>query len=192
MDIGVLVSQAFPYLGALTAAYGGAVLQRAQEEASNSTVEVGRRLLSRLTQRDESRPAIETAVTDLAEHPEDEDFQAAVRAQVRKALISPTRSWRRRSASCWPTPASPAPPGTRSRSPARRACRSATAIPRPTHSARPRRDRFTVQEDGAVSVHRPVQAATRAGRAHLDLRERPGRDASPTQRSPVGAAAWDV
>ena len=88
MDIGVLVSQAFPYLGAVAGAYGGAVLQRLQDEATNSTVEVGRRLLDRLLGRDESRPAIEAAVTDLAEHPEDEDFQAAVRAQVRKALTA--------------------------------------------------------------------------------------------------------
>ncbi|MEV4630116.1 hypothetical protein AB0J90_28035 [Micromonospora sp. NPDC049523] len=86
MDIGVLVSQAFPYLGAVAGAYGGAVLQRLQDEATNSTVELGRRLLARLLGRDESRPAIEAAVTDLGENPDDEDLQAAVRAQVKKAL----------------------------------------------------------------------------------------------------------
>jgi hypothetical protein len=88
MDVGVLVSQAYPYLGAVAGAYGGAVLQRLQDEATDSTVEVGRRLLGRLLGRDESRPAIEAAVTDLGEHPDDEDFQATVRAQVKKALTA--------------------------------------------------------------------------------------------------------
>ena len=46
-------------------------------------------LLRRLLAKDvPNREGIEASVVDLGEHPDDEDFQAAVRAQVKKALAA--------------------------------------------------------------------------------------------------------
>lgn len=92
MDVSVLVAAVFPYLSAAVAVYGRSVVERvedqAEEAAADATVGLGRRILRRLLGRAESREAIEGAVSDLADSPGDEDFQAAVRAQLKKALAA--------------------------------------------------------------------------------------------------------
>lgn len=85
-EIVAVATAAVPYVTAAVAAYGGAVLSRIQEAAADVTVDAGGRVLRRLLQRDESAPAIEAAVRDLAADPADEDRLAALRLQIRKAL----------------------------------------------------------------------------------------------------------
>ena len=90
MEPAELATTVLPYVSAVAGAYGGAVLDRVRDQVSDAgadaTVSLGRRLLLRLLGRSESAAAIEGAVVDLAEYPSDEDFQAAVRAQIKKAL----------------------------------------------------------------------------------------------------------
>jgi len=87
-DIAAIVSQVMPYITAAIGAYGTAVWTKAQETAADETVSLGRRLLQRLARREESRPQLEAAVADVADAPDDEDFIAALRGQIKKALAA--------------------------------------------------------------------------------------------------------
>jgi hypothetical protein len=76
-DIVAVATAAVPYVTAAVSAYGAAVLSRIQETAADATVNTGGRVLRRLLQRNESAPAIEAAVLDLAADPADSDRQVA-------------------------------------------------------------------------------------------------------------------
>jgi len=65
---------------------GGKVLTRSEDAAADGLTGLGKRLLARLRKVDATRPALDQAVADVAQFPEDEDFQAALRGQVKKAL----------------------------------------------------------------------------------------------------------
>jgi hypothetical protein len=74
-------------LTAAIGAYGREVLVRTEETAGDATVRLGLRLLARLRRGEgKAHAAVEEAVADVAQNPGDEDFQAALRAQVKKAL----------------------------------------------------------------------------------------------------------
>jgi hypothetical protein len=76
--------------GALAAAvgtYGKDVFNRLGEAASNATVGLGLKILGRV-RHGRKHPALEQAVADAAQNPSDEDFAAAVRAQLKKALAA--------------------------------------------------------------------------------------------------------
>jgi hypothetical protein len=88
MDIGALTDQLMPYLTSAIAAYGVAVAAKTQDTIADETVGLGRRLLQRILTRKESQPQIDAAITDLAQTPEDGDAAAALRLQVRKALMA--------------------------------------------------------------------------------------------------------
>jgi len=88
VDIPALAGQVMPYITAAIAAYGAAVWTKAQDTMADETVSLGRRLLQRLARREESRPQLEAAVADVAESPRDEDFVAALRGQIKKALAA--------------------------------------------------------------------------------------------------------
>jgi hypothetical protein len=92
VDIGAVVAAVVPYLSALAGAYGHAVIEKVSDEsadaAADATVGIGRRILRRLLAIPHAGQAIGAAVTDLAEHPDDEDFTAGVRAQVKKAIAA--------------------------------------------------------------------------------------------------------
>jgi hypothetical protein len=90
-DIAGLVAAVGPYLGAAIGAYGHAVFDQVSDEAGDvaaeATVGLGRRLLRRLL-ASKSGPAITAAVNDVVDAPADDDFQAALRGQVKKALAA--------------------------------------------------------------------------------------------------------
>ncbi|MEU5864612.1 hypothetical protein ABZ815_25830 [Nonomuraea sp. NPDC047529] len=86
MDVVAVANQVMPYVMSAIAAYGTAVLTKTQDLAADESVNLGKRLLERFTKRDESRAQIEAAVQDVAEVPDDEDFPAALRVQLKKAL----------------------------------------------------------------------------------------------------------
>lgn len=87
-EIGQLVGQAGPYLTAAVVAYGTGVLTRAESAAVEATANIGRRMLQAVWQhRDEQgRAELESALTDAAEEPGDEDASAALRQQIKRAL----------------------------------------------------------------------------------------------------------
>ncbi|MFI6699356.1 hypothetical protein ACIBJC_10340 [Streptomyces sp. NPDC050509] len=87
MDALVVAGEVTPYITAAVGAYGTAVLTRSTDTAADATVSLGRRIVQRLWNRDESREAIEGAVADLARTPDDEDFQALLRAHIKRALL---------------------------------------------------------------------------------------------------------
>ncbi|MFI7125762.1 hypothetical protein ACIBQ1_08710 [Nonomuraea sp. NPDC050153] len=88
MDIVTIAGQVMPYITAAIGAYGGAVLTRTQDLAADESVNLGRRLLRRFMNREESRDRIESAVQDVVETPEDEDIVAALRGQLKRALAA--------------------------------------------------------------------------------------------------------
>ena len=83
-----LAAETTPYVSAAMAAYGGAVLARVRDEAADTTVGLGRRLLQRVFGfRDEKEP-LPDPLADLAANPGDDDALAAVRLAVRKMLAA--------------------------------------------------------------------------------------------------------
>ncbi|MEU0765067.1 hypothetical protein ABZ351_36025 [Streptomyces microflavus] len=95
-EIVQLVEQAGPYLSAAVGAYGVAVLNRAQDVAVEAAVEgtagVGRRILELVWRRrgEDDRAALESAVREAAEEPDDTDAAAALRQQIKRALREDT------------------------------------------------------------------------------------------------------
>ncbi|GAB3481642.1 FxSxx-COOH system tetratricopeptide repeat protein [Amycolatopsis cihanbeyliensis] len=85
-DVAALVEQVYPAVESAVAAYGSEVLTKAQEAAADGTVGLGQHLLAKLFSRKDSKENVEQAVTDLAGELDDPDFQAALRAQLKKAL----------------------------------------------------------------------------------------------------------
>ncbi|WP_219825969.1 hypothetical protein [Nonomuraea typhae] len=73
-----------PYVSAAVGAYGAAVLAKTQEAAAQSTVGLGTRILQRLFGRGDA--ASQAAIGELAEHPGDADYVAALRLVIRRAL----------------------------------------------------------------------------------------------------------
>ncbi|MFH8774213.1 hypothetical protein [Streptomyces sp. NPDC017958] len=86
MDASLTAAEITPYVVTAIGAYGSAVLTRAREQAADATVTLGREILQRFTRRNRQRPELESAVRDLAEDPQDPDFQAALRGQLRRIL----------------------------------------------------------------------------------------------------------
>ncbi|MER7705882.1 hypothetical protein ABTX81_23680 [Kitasatospora sp. NPDC097605] len=87
-EIVELARQAGPYLTAAVGAYGGAVLVRAEDAAADATANLGRRILQAVFRRGGAaeQAALEGAVQDAAEDPEDADAAAALRQQLKRAL----------------------------------------------------------------------------------------------------------
>ncbi|MFE7772604.1 hypothetical protein ACFU5O_01615 [Streptomyces sp. NPDC057445] len=87
-ETGQLVEQAAPYLTAAAGAYGVAVLTRAESAAADATVNLGRRILQAVwRRRDEAgRAALEAAVAEVAEEPQDPDTAAVLRRHLKRAL----------------------------------------------------------------------------------------------------------
>ncbi|QHC27462.1 hypothetical protein GR130_38870 [Streptomyces sp. GS7] len=88
MDINSLLGQVVPAVGAAVGAYGVAVLNRAEGQAADATVQLGQRLLDRILHRTPDRTPIEAAVTDLAEAADDPDALAALRFQIKRVLAA--------------------------------------------------------------------------------------------------------
>jgi hypothetical protein len=90
-EVATVANDVLPYLGAVAAAYGGAVLDRVEDEAvqvgADATVGWGRRMLRLVIHRPGGQQ-VGRAVTDLAAHPDDEDFAAAVRKELKVLLAA--------------------------------------------------------------------------------------------------------
>ncbi len=85
MDPASLTAFLAPLLPALLN-IGSRVAQETVEAVGEEAVGLGRRIWDRLRGKVEAKPAATEAVNDVAEHPDDEDLQAALRVQLRKLL----------------------------------------------------------------------------------------------------------
>lgn len=87
-DVVQVVNEATPYVVAAAGAYGGALLAKAQQEAADATVGVGRRLAQKIFGvRGEGEPTPEV-LADVIEDPDDSDNLGALRKAIRKMLIA--------------------------------------------------------------------------------------------------------
>ncbi|MGC5361230.1 hypothetical protein ACPXCE_05990 [Streptomyces sp. DT24] len=75
-----------PYVTAAVTAYGSAVVARTTDAAADATASLGRRIVQRLWSREEHRGGLRQAIDEVAEDPQDDDAQAALRVQVRRIL----------------------------------------------------------------------------------------------------------
>ncbi|NAS20067.1 hypothetical protein GT755_00020 [Herbidospora sp. NEAU-GS84] len=96
MDVAEVAAQVVPYVTAAIGALGGAVWTKTQDavvdaaagSVADGVVGWGRRLLGRVAEREEGRPALESAVADVAADPADQDAVAVLRVRIRKALAA--------------------------------------------------------------------------------------------------------
>ena len=90
VEVDQLLSVAVPYILGAIRSYRIRVLDDIAEgvpgAAADATVRMGKRLLRSLLSREDRRPMIETAVRDFVDDPEDKDFEAAIRAQIKAAI----------------------------------------------------------------------------------------------------------
>jgi hypothetical protein len=83
-----LAAEMTRYVSAAVAAYGGAVLVRVRDEAADTTVGLGRRLLQRVFGSRGATEPLPGPLADLAADPGDGDALAAVRLALRKTLAA--------------------------------------------------------------------------------------------------------
>lgn len=76
------------YVTAAIGAYGGAVLVKAQDDAAEATVGLGRRVLQRIFGTRAAGEQLPEPVADVVADPQDEDAVAALRLAIRKALAA--------------------------------------------------------------------------------------------------------
>lgn len=86
VDAAALAAAAVPHVMAAIGAYGSAVASQVEEASATATVNLGGRLLRRVLGRQESAVAVQQAVDEVAELPEDADRVAVLRAELRRAL----------------------------------------------------------------------------------------------------------
>jgi hypothetical protein len=84
-ELAVLIGEVSPYVTAAVGAYGGAVLAKANDQAADATVGLGRRILQRIFGT-RAAGEVPQPVADLAADPDDPDLQAALRVAIRKML----------------------------------------------------------------------------------------------------------
>lgn len=90
MDTTVLAKEVFEAVQPAIDAYGTAALTRDEDKHAEKKVELGRAVLQEIYWRDPNVAPLETAVTDLAAEPRDEDAGSGLRVQIRKVLESDT------------------------------------------------------------------------------------------------------
>jgi hypothetical protein len=103
-----LAAELTPYVSAAVAAYGGAVLAKARDEAADTTVSLGRRLLQRIFGSRRADEPLSGPLAVLADDPADVDALAAVRLAIGRWRPTYGRCCLRRPAS----PSTSAPGGT--------------------------------------------------------------------------------
>ncbi|MFE4952761.1 hypothetical protein ACFRCW_01295 [Streptomyces sp. NPDC056653] len=91
MDALTVAGEIAPYVTAAVGAYGTAVLTRAADASADATVTLGQRILQRIRGSQEGAEGsdrFDRAVAEAAEAPGDEDFQAMLRVQIKRALLA--------------------------------------------------------------------------------------------------------
>lgn len=83
-----LAAEMSPYVSAAVGAYGGAVLAKLRDDAADTTVGLGRRVLQRIFGSRGEGEALPVPLADLVADPYDEDALGAVRLAIKKALAA--------------------------------------------------------------------------------------------------------
>jgi hypothetical protein len=86
-ELAVLIGEVSPYVTAAVRAYGGAVLAKTNDQAADTAVGLGRRILQRIFGTRGVGDVAES-VADLGADPGDPDLQAALRVAMSKLLAS--------------------------------------------------------------------------------------------------------
>jgi hypothetical protein len=86
LEVTQIAAAVAAYATAAVAAYGAKLQDAAAGHASNATVDLGHRLLSRILRREPSRHVIESALADVAA--EEDGSEVALRLQLRKVLTA--------------------------------------------------------------------------------------------------------
>jgi hypothetical protein len=85
-DIVQLAHAAAAAIDASVMAYGHAITTKAEDQAADGTIRLGRRILATLRGREQARPALDSAIRDLTGNPGDGDALAALRMLIRNVL----------------------------------------------------------------------------------------------------------
>jgi hypothetical protein len=85
VDVTALTALLAPLLGVLMKS-GSDVAERASEKLGEAVWEHATRLWARLRPAVSAKPAAEEAASDLAEHPDSEDYRTVLAVQLRKLL----------------------------------------------------------------------------------------------------------
>lgn len=86
-EIATLAAEAMPYVTAAAGTYGGAVLSKTRDKATNGMVDAGARILERVFGRREPDNLPEP-LADVVTDPDDNDLSTALKVKIRKALES--------------------------------------------------------------------------------------------------------
>jgi hypothetical protein len=86
VEVATLVTDATPYMTAALTAYGTAVLSKVRDDAADTTVGVGRRLLQRVFGRREHGEPLPVLLAEVADAPGDADALGALRLAIRREL----------------------------------------------------------------------------------------------------------
>ena len=91
VDVGAMLDAAWPYLTAVFRGYGSALVARVSDEGADATADatvfLGRRLWRRLF-GSASGAAVQEAAVEAVEHPDDADYLAGLRLQMKKVLAA--------------------------------------------------------------------------------------------------------
>lgn len=87
-EVATLAAEAVPYAGAALGAYGAAVLGKTRDDLADATTGTGRRLLQRIFGRRRDGEVLPVVLAEVIANPGDEDYLAALRLAIRKALES--------------------------------------------------------------------------------------------------------
>lgn len=88
IEISALAGALMSFVLAAVREFGGAVLNKAQDDAAEATVGLGRRLLQRIFGTRQAGEPLPEPLADVAADPRDEDAVAALRLAIRKALAA--------------------------------------------------------------------------------------------------------
>jgi hypothetical protein len=84
-EVATLVKDVTPSLIAALKSYRGAVLDKVNDDSADATVSLGRRLLQKIFGH-KKQGELPTVLAEVIDDPDDEDYQGALRAVIRKAL----------------------------------------------------------------------------------------------------------
>jgi hypothetical protein len=88
IDVSALATRVFDAVKPAIDAYGTGALVRDEQKGSPAAAERGREILQEIYWRDKNVPPLESAVTDFAAGPRDEDAAAGLRLEIKKVLAS--------------------------------------------------------------------------------------------------------
>jgi hypothetical protein len=87
-EVTQVASESVPYVTAALSAYGTVEPSKGQDDAAQSVVRFGRRLLQRIFGRKDDGEPLPSVLAKVAENPGDPDYLGALRAAIRAALES--------------------------------------------------------------------------------------------------------